>query len=152
MSEFWNESCDSNYYNHPDNEKSNCARAVKLSNSFLVNSSYRDWVTDHGNFYNIKVPLAKRFVSYPNTFIFKPSENDKKGQSNYWRGNQHSVSKDYVLRIIGGCISDSRPRKRLDLFMTHSHVICVERSAEKNRDVDIHERIDLEPAQHLPLL
>lgn len=149
---FGDKGSDPHNYDHPNDKESDGTRAMQFTDSLLIDGSDCNGVTNHRELYYVEIRFAECFMSNADTLVFQPSKNDVERQSNHRRGNQHCVSEDDVLRVVGSCAGDCGPWERLLFMMTHSHMIGVQGSAEKDWYVDVDEGVKLESAKHLPLI
>ena len=119
---------------------------MQLSDTFFINGSDGDRVTEHWEHGKIEIRLVKSSMTDSDTLVLEPSENDVKGQGDNWRGDEHGVAEDDVLGVVTGGHGDSAPGIGFLLFMADGHVVGVERGDDEYRDIEVEQGIDLERA------
>ena len=132
---------------HPDHKKYHSTRSMQLSNSLLINGSNSNRVANHGEFSDIEVPFAQRFMSDANAFIFQPSKNYVEGQGDYRRGSKHSIPEDNVLGVVAGSVGDCCPGEGFLFVVFYGHMVGVEGRNEEDWHVKVHQWVDFEPAE-----
>lgn len=60
---------------------------MQLSDTFFINGSDGDRVTEHWEHGKIEIRLVKSSMTDSDTLVLEPSENDVKGQGDNWRGD-----------------------------------------------------------------